>query len=101
MEAVMDRDWLKERDVKRWHEKDKLFQLSQSELEGQSPDIQYQRMRYEREIEAYEFVRMLQSGMPRDRAIKESSKKADWVVANWNSIKKHPDKWDVNLVRVK
>lgn len=82
----------RKQEIARWHEKDKLFQLSEEELAAQPADVQYTRMRYEREIEAFEFVHMIKY-MPRAEAIIAAHTKALHVVKNWNSLKKSPQEW--------
>lgn len=89
----MEKDWEKEQDVRNWFEKDRLFQFNEFELNKLTPDEHYDRMRYEREIEAHEFVRLLRTGMERQKAVTEARKEADKVIRNWNMIKKHPRTW--------
>jgi len=70
-------------EIKRQIERDKLFFILLDELDRESPAVRYQRMRYEREIEAAEYMRLLRAGFVQEKAIIEARKKADIIVLNW------------------
>lgn len=89
----MTTDWEYLQEIKRWHEKDELFQLSDAELASKPVDVQYTHMRYVREIEAYEFIRLLRAGYLHKNAAINARKSADNIVKNWNAVKKHPSTW--------
>lgn len=61
-------------------ERDKLF-LQPVPSDNAS---QYQRMRYEREIEATEYVKLLRTGWTYPAAALQARKNANAIVANWN-----------------
>jgi hypothetical protein len=60
-------------------ERDKLFLIT----ENLSITDEYQKMRYEREIEANEFVKLRQSGWTKEKAAMQARKNADAIVRNW------------------
>jgi len=88
---TIDQDY--QREIKQWEEKDMLFQHTEAELAEQPIEIQYAYMRYAREIEAYEYVKLLRSGYVYAKAASLARKAANDVVKNWNSVKKHPSTW--------
>ncbi len=65
-------------------ERDKLFSIKGSELDKLSHAEQYQRMRYEREIEGNEYVKLLREGYSYTEAARLARINADKVVQNWN-----------------
>jgi hypothetical protein len=69
--------------IAREHERDKLLSLSLEDLAKESGPNQYQRMRYEREIEGWEYVRMLRMGKTYADAARLARIEADDVVKNW------------------
>lgn len=64
-------------------ERNRLLSLSPAEADKLAPADQYQRMRYEREIEANEYVRLLHRGMDRPKAAEAAREHADRIVSNW------------------
>jgi hypothetical protein len=66
-------------------ERDKLFALSHAEVERLPHADQYQRMRYEREIEGNEYVYLLSKGYERGEAAIQARKNTDRIVANWTT----------------
>lgn len=66
-------------------ERDRLLLLTPAEVDKLSHSDQYQRMRYEREIEGNEYVWLLRRGMDRDQAAKTAKENANRIVANWKA----------------
>ena len=76
---------MEKQQLERIKERDRLFLLKPSEIEKLSHSEQYQRMRYEREIEAYCYIQILKSGIWHKEAAIEARKQADNIVANWQN----------------
>lgn len=74
---------MEKQQAERIRERDKLFALKPSEVANLPHADQYQRMRYEREIEAYRYVQLLRTGLSYKEAATEARKQADSIVANW------------------
>jgi hypothetical protein len=55
----MDMDVLQRQEEERRKERDRLFKLCDADLSNEPASVQYQRMRYEREIEASFYVKAL------------------------------------------
>ena len=65
-------------------ERDKLFAIKGDDILKLSHADQYQRMRYEREIEGNEYVKLLRAGYSYKESAIMARKNADKVVDNWN-----------------
>jgi hypothetical protein len=65
-------------------ERDRLFAIKGDDVLKLSHAEQYQRMRFEREIEGNEYVKLLKAGYTYKEAAKLARINADKVVANWN-----------------
>ena len=70
-------------------ERDRLFSLSSHEVSLLSHADQYQRMRYEREIQGNEYVFLLSKGYSREEALIQATKNADRIVSNWKTAHGH------------
>lgn len=64
-------------------ERDRLFLVSSAETGTIPFSDQYQRMRFEREIEGNQFVVMLKRGTDRVKAAYHARKEADRKAGNW------------------
>ena len=69
-------------------ERDRLFSLSICEIEKLAYADQYQRMRYEREIEGNEYVYLLRKGYQREEAVRQARINANRIVENWENTKR-------------
>lgn len=78
------------RNHKMWEEIDRerkrLLSLTPDEVSKLSSADQYQRMRFEREIEGMEYVRLLKQGMDRSRAAEVARENADSIVKGYEAI---------------
>lgn len=91
-----EEDYRENRDRREWEERGELFRLTPEELQRQPAPIRYQRMRYERSIEATLYVGYLNKrGLPRDEALKRARIEADRIVANWDQMKNKPGLFEV------
>ena len=71
--------------TERKQERDKLFGIKGDDILKLSIPDQYQRMRYQREIEGYEYIRLYRSGYNQKDACNLCLKKGDEIVENWNT----------------
>jgi hypothetical protein len=70
--------------IAREQDRDRLLSLSLEELAKQSGPDQYQRMRYEREIYGWEFIRYLRIGKSHTDAAVLAQTETDDIVKKWN-----------------
>lgn len=66
------------------HERDRLFSIKGDDVLRLSKSEQYDKMRYEREIEANEYVKLLRMGWSYKDAAYQTRKNADRIIANWD-----------------
>ena len=64
-------------------DRDRLFAIKEADIHKLSNADQYMRMRYEREVEAAWYVKLLKHGLSYKDASIEARKEADIMVANW------------------